>query len=46
MTTAIAMPQVRGRLTPDAPLKPLVWFKAGGAAEWLFEPILAIRGRL
>ena len=28
----------RGRLTPNAPLAPLVWFKAGGAAEWLFEP--------
>lgn len=33
------MPQVRGKLTPDAPLAPLVWFKAGGAAEWLFEPV-------
>ena len=32
------LPRVRGRLTPDAPLAPLVWFKAGGAAEWLFEP--------
>ena len=32
------MPQVRGRLTRSAPLAPLVWFKAGGAAEWLFEP--------
>jgi len=30
--------KVRGRLTPRAPLAPLVWFKAGGAAEWLFEP--------
>lgn len=29
---------VRGRLTPNAPLAPLVWFKSGGAAEWLFEP--------
>ncbi len=29
---------VRGRLTPAAPLAPLVWFKTGGAAEWLFEP--------
>lgn len=29
---------VRGRLTRQAPLAPLVWFKAGGAAEWLFEP--------
>lgn len=33
-----AMPAVRGRLTADAPLAPLVWFKAGGAAQWLFEP--------
>ncbi|MDJ0276684.1 UDP-N-acetylmuramate dehydrogenase [Sphingomonas sp. 2R-10] len=32
------MPPVRGRLTPNAPLAPLVWFKAGGNAEWLFEP--------
>jgi len=29
---------VRGRLTHRAPLAPLVWFKSGGAAEWLFEP--------
>ncbi|EGD57355.1 UDP-N-acetylmuramate dehydrogenase [Novosphingobium nitrogenifigens DSM 19370] len=28
----------RGKLTADAPLAPLVWFKAGGAAQWLFEP--------
>jgi len=28
----------RGRLTPDAPLAPLVWFKSGGTAQWLFEP--------
>jgi len=32
------MPQVRGRLTPGAPIAPLVWFKSGGKAEWLFEP--------
>jgi len=32
------IPAVRGRLTPAAPLAPLVWFKSGGAAEWLFEP--------
>jgi len=31
-------PRVAGKLTPDAPLAPLVWFKAGGPAEWLFEP--------
>lgn len=29
---------VRGKLTADAPLAPLVWFKSGGTAEWLFEP--------
>ncbi len=29
---------VRGTLTPGAPLAPLVWFKAGGKADWLFEP--------
>jgi UDP-N-acetylmuramate dehydrogenase len=30
--------RVSGRLTQNAPLAPLVWFKSGGAAEWLFEP--------
>lgn len=35
---ADAMPRVAGKLTPDAPLAPLVWFKSGGKAEWLFEP--------
>ena len=38
MSAVAAMPQVRGRLTPDAPLAPLVWFKSGGKADWLFEP--------
>jgi UDP-N-acetylmuramate dehydrogenase len=33
-----ALPRVAGKLTPDAPLAPLVWFKSGGRAEWLFEP--------
>jgi UDP-N-acetylmuramate dehydrogenase len=28
----------RGRVTDHAPLAPLVWFKAGGPAEILFEP--------
>ncbi|WP_336973248.1 UDP-N-acetylmuramate dehydrogenase [Sphingobium aromaticiconvertens] len=32
------LPPVRGKLTPRAPLAPLVWFKSGGAAQWLFEP--------
>ena len=34
----IDLPEVRGRLSERAPLAPLVWFKAGGAAQWLFEP--------
>ena len=38
MSAVDTVPQVRGRLTADAPLAPLVWFKAGGRAEWLFEP--------
>ena len=29
---------IRGKLTADAPLAKLVWFKSGGAADWLFEP--------
>jgi UDP-N-acetylmuramate dehydrogenase len=38
--TALAAyaPRASGRLTTGAPLAPLVWFKTGGAAEWLFEP--------
>jgi len=35
---ADALPRVAGKLTGNAPLAPLVWFKAGGAAQWLFEP--------
>ena len=38
MSALATMPRVRGRLTADAPLAPLVWFKSGGNAEWLFEP--------
>jgi len=38
MSSVATMPKVRGKLTPSAPLAPLVWFKSGGAAEWLFEP--------
>ncbi|HEX5237850.1 MAG TPA: UDP-N-acetylmuramate dehydrogenase [Sphingomicrobium sp.] len=38
MSAVAAMPQVRGKLTANAPLAPLVWFKSGGNAEWLFEP--------
>ena len=32
------MSGLKGKLTPKAPLAPLVWFKSGGCAEWLFEP--------
>jgi len=28
----------RGKLTRNASLAKLVWFKSGGAADWLFEP--------
>src|SRR5947209_13743277 len=38
MSVLATMPKVRGKLTRDAPLAPLVWFKSGGKAEWLFEP--------
>jgi UDP-N-acetylmuramate dehydrogenase len=38
MSDLAMMPKVRGKLTPGAPLAPLVWFKSGGEAEWLFEP--------
>jgi UDP-N-acetylmuramate dehydrogenase len=38
MSAVAAMPAVRGKLTPNAPLAPLVWFKSGGSAEWLLEP--------
>jgi len=35
LTTTLALPPVRGTLKADAPLAPLVWFKAGGAAHGL-----------
>ena len=38
MNAVATLPQTAGRLTEQAPLAPLVWFKSGGAAEWLFEP--------
>ena len=38
LTATIALPAVRGALKADAPLAPLVWFKTGGPAQWLFEP--------
>ena len=33
-----ALPVPQGKFTPNAPLAPLVWFKSGGTAQWLFEP--------
>ena len=36
--TTLALPPVAGKLTANAPLAPLVWFKSGGAAQVLFEP--------
>lgn len=33
-----AAPDLRGRLTPDAPLGPSTWFRVGGNAEALFRP--------
>jgi len=38
MTVAATLAKVAGKLTAGAPLAPLVWFKSGGRAEWLFEP--------
>ena len=38
LSESLALPLVRGSLKAQAPLAPLVWFKAGGAAQWLFEP--------
>ena len=38
VTSVATLPTVRGKLKVDAPLAPLVWFKSGGNAEWLFEP--------
>jgi len=38
MSGAATLARVRGKLTANAPLAPLVWFKSGGSAEWLFEP--------
>jgi len=38
MSEATTLPRVRGKLKPNAPLAPLVWFKSGGNAQFLFEP--------
>jgi UDP-N-acetylmuramate dehydrogenase len=33
-----AMPELRGRLTPNAPMDAITWFRAGGPAQVLFNP--------
>jgi UDP-N-acetylmuramate dehydrogenase len=38
MNAVATMASIRGKLTHNAPLAPLVWFKSGGNAEWLLEP--------
>ncbi len=38
MMIDLAPTAVRGKLTANAPLAPLVWFKSGGPADQLFEP--------
>jgi UDP-N-acetylmuramate dehydrogenase len=35
---ACSMPELRGRLLPNQPLAPYTWFRAGGAAQLLFNP--------
>ena len=35
---AIAPGEIRGTITPDAPLSRLTWFQAGGGADLLFQP--------
>jgi UDP-N-acetylmuramate dehydrogenase len=36
--SVLELPAVNGKLTANAPLASLVWFKSGGNAEFLFEP--------
>ena len=38
VSSPVPIGNIRGKLTADAPLAKLVWFKAGGNADWLFEP--------
>ncbi len=33
-----ALPQPRGKLTPDRPLADLTWLRVGGPADFLFQP--------
>ncbi|WP_394730955.1 UDP-N-acetylmuramate dehydrogenase [Altererythrobacter sp. GH1-8] len=38
LDTIVPVDSVRGKLTRNAPLAKLVWFKTGGNADWMFEP--------
>ena len=38
VSAPVPLDGIRGKLTCRAPLAPYVWFKTGGAADWLFEP--------
>ncbi len=38
MITTVHLPEIRGSYQHEAPLKELVWFRAGGPAEVLFRP--------
>jgi UDP-N-acetylmuramate dehydrogenase len=38
VSAPVPLDGIRGKLTNKAPLAPYVWFKTGGAADWLFEP--------
>lgn len=33
-----AVSEIRGRLTPDAPMEAITWLRAGGPADLLFQP--------
>jgi UDP-N-acetylmuramate dehydrogenase len=38
MTATLALPPLRGRITPGAALAPFTWFRVGGPAEYLARP--------
>ena len=38
MDAALAMPPVRGVLTPGRVMADLTWLRVGGPADWLFQP--------
>ncbi|MBZ8118870.1 UDP-N-acetylmuramate dehydrogenase [Roseovarius sp. LXJ103] len=38
MAERVALPEVRGKLTPGRSLAELTWLRVGGPADWLFQP--------